>query len=226
MNSFRYDIHTHTKETSVCGKIPARELAARYIALGYDGIAVTDHLHDEYIESLERADDWNSCVDEYLAGYKAAKDFALSRTRGAFDVVLGIELRYPQSENDFLIFGVDEEFLRAHPYFYRSSPEDFFKNYGSKTLIIQAHPFRSGCNPAPAGFLHGIEVFNGNPRHDSRNDCALAFAKEHPHLLQICASDTHRDGDEGQSAILFDKRVRDSFALKEELARNKYSMKY
>ena len=226
MKSFRYDIHTHTKETSRCGKIPARELAAQYIALGYDGIAITDHLHDEFIDSLACAGDWDACVDAYLTGYKAAKDFALCETDGAFDVVLGLELRYPQNDNDFLVFGIDEEFLRANPYLCRSTPEEFFNTHGSQALIIQAHPFRSGCFAAPAQFLHGVEVFNGNPRHDSRDECALAFAKEHPHLLRTCASDTHQNGDAGRAAILFDKRISDSHALRAELTRNSYTLEY
>jgi predicted metal-dependent phosphoesterase TrpH len=226
MKSFRYDIHTHTKETSKCGKIPAAELVARYAALGYDGIAITDHLHDEFVASLAHPDDWDACVDAYLTGWRAAKEAARVEMGGAFDVVLGLELRYPQNDNDFLVFGVDEAFLRANPYLYRSTPEAFFDKHGSRVLIIQAHPFRSGCFAAPARCMHGIEVFNGNPRHDSRDECALAFANEHPRLLRTCASDAHQNGDAGRAAMLFDKRIGDSRALCAELARNSYTMEY
>ena len=226
MKSFRYDIHTHTKETSRCGRIRAGELAARYAALGYDGIAITDHLHEEYIESLACAGDWGACVDAYLAGYREAKAFADRKADGAFDVVLGMELRYPQNDNDFLVFGIDEEFLRANPYLYRSTPEEFFDKHGAQAIIIQAHPFRCGCFAAPARCLHGVEVFNGNPRHDSRDERARAFADVHPHLLRTCASDAHQNEDVGRAAMLFDTRIRDSHTLRAELARNSYTMEY
>jgi hypothetical protein len=163
-------------------------------------------------------------VDAYLAGYRAAKEFADRVSRGSFDVLLGIELRYPENENDYLVYGIDEQFLRENPYLYRSSPREFFEKHGADTLVIQAHPFRDGCSPAPVHFLHGIEVFNGNPRHDSRNARALALAKEHPRLLQTCASDTHQNVDAGRAAMVFDKRITDSRGLLSELARNAYTM--
>jgi predicted metal-dependent phosphoesterase TrpH len=226
MSTFRYDIHAHTKETSHCGWIPAAELVSQYIALGYNGIAITDHLHDEYINTLACKDDWNACVDAYLEGFKTAKNFAAEVSRNSFDVILGMEIRYPENDNDYLVFGIDEEFLRENPYPYQSTPQDFYKKHGSKLIIIQAHPFRDGCYPVAAHFLHGVEIHNGNPRHDSKNDNAAALAKENPRLLQTCGSDTHRDGDAGRAAILFDKRIKDSYELLTELVRNKYVMEY
>ncbi|GMO50231.1 MAG: hypothetical protein Pg6C_13700 [Treponemataceae bacterium] len=229
MGVFRYDIHTHTKETSLCGKISAEDLVSQYIALNYNGIVITDHLHDEWVSSQASGSPsgkggWNACVDAYLKGYRAAKEFASRISRGSFDVLFGIELRYPENENDYLIYGIDEQFLRDNPYPYRSSPREFFESHGSKTLIIQAHPFRDGCHPAPVRFLHGIEVFNGNPRHDNRNARSLALAQKNPQLLQTCASDTHQSGDAGRAAMLFDKRVTDSRGLLSELTRNTYTM--
>jgi hypothetical protein len=220
MGLFCYDIHTHTRETSRCGRLSAPELVSRYMALGYDGIAVTDHMHEKYINSLDCKNDWDACVDTYLAGFRTARDYAGETSRGAFDVILGMEIRYPENDNDYLVFGIDENFLRANPYLYRSTPQEFYERYGEELMIIQAHPYRDGCRPAPPCFLQGIEVFNGNPRHDSRNAEALKLAEENPRLIRTCGSDTHRSGDEGTAAMLFGARVRDSAGLLAELRRN------
>ena len=43
---------------------------------------------------------------------------------------------------------------------------------------MQAHPFRTGLTREDPALLDGVEVFNGNARHDSHNDDALRFARE------------------------------------------------
>jgi hypothetical protein len=46
-------------------------------------------------------------------------------------------------------------------------------------------PFPEYCRPANPAFLDGVEVFNGNPRHDSRNHLAAAFAEENGLVVRI-----------------------------------------
>ena len=77
-------------------------------------------------------------------------------------------------------------------------------------LLIQAHPFREKCTPAPAEYIDGVEVQNTNPRHDSRDSLALSYAKKH-HLLMTAGSDCHRPGDECRSGILSDTLPKDGF---------------
>ena len=73
----------------------------------------------------------------------------------------------------------------------------------------------------PAGLLDGVEVCNENPRHNSHNDRALAYAKEH-HLLMTAGSDVHELGDAGGAGLLcpafsdikaFARHVRDGQTL-------------
>ena len=52
MGNYLYDPHTHTAETSRCGKLPAAEVVERYARSGFAGLAVTDHLHPEYLSAL------------------------------------------------------------------------------------------------------------------------------------------------------------------------------
>lgn len=217
---YRYDIHVHTQETSPCGHVPAADTVAAYHALGYAGLCITDHLHDGYLARLDCQDDWQACVTRYLAGYWAAR--RAGKALG-MDILLGLELRFPENDSDYLIYGVDEAWLRANPYPCRMDHAAFFRRYGGSVLIIQAHPFRA-CDEVFTDSIHGLEVANCNPRHDSRNDLALALAAAHPSLYRLCGSDAHREGDEGRSAVVFEQRVRDSFALKAAIESRRYRL--
>jgi len=106
---YRYELHLHTSETSKCGHVAAADQIAAYKALGYQGVCVTDHLHNAQIAYFNVADDWNVIVDRYLAGYRAAK--AAGDAVG-MDVIFGVELRFPENDSDYLIYGVDEQRLR------------------------------------------------------------------------------------------------------------------
>ncbi|MDR1801775.1 MAG: PHP domain-containing protein [Lachnospiraceae bacterium] len=222
MQEYSYEIHLHTKETSRCGHIAAADITKMYHDLGYSGIAVTDHLHETYISSLDCKDNWESCVSEYLKGYKAAK---AEGEKLGLDVILGLEIRFEPSLNDYLIYGVDEEFLLNNPYLYRSTIKDFYEKYTDRLLIIQAHPFRDLNETVSANYLHGVEIVNANPRHDSHDEMAFSLAKEMPSLLRTCSSDTHRIGEEGRAAVIFPKRIADSYDLKSAIESRNYKLK-
>lgn len=207
---FKYDIHVHTMETSRCGYVKAAETVKKYSALGYSGICITDHLHDLYISLMDCHDDWQLCMNRYMYGYNEAKKAGDAL---GMDIIFGIELRFPENDSDYLIYGVDEAWLRANPYVCHMDHEAFFKKFGSEVLIIHAHPYRY-CDEVFYDCVHGLEVANCNPRHPNRNELALALAKAHPNLIRMCGSDAHRPGDEGQAAVLFERRVRDSCEFK------------
>ena len=217
---YKYDIHIHTAESSRCGDLKAAEIVRAYKALGYDGLCITDHLHDFAISIMDCCNDWQRCMDRFIHGYREAKK---AGDAAGIDVIFGIELRFTENDNDFLVFGVDETWLRANPYVCHMRHEDFFHAFGDQALILQAHPFR-GEHPILTSCLHGIEVINGNPRHDSRNDAALELALTHPSLLPVCGSDTHKRGDEGQAALLFPYRIHDSQEMKRAVETRSYSL--
>lgn len=205
---FLYDLHTHTSEVSSCGRIPGAEMAELYFNAGYAGIAITDHYYDRYFDALDGS--WQANINSYLQGYKAAKK------RGqelGLDVLLGLELRFAGTPEDFLVYGVDEEFLLSYPRLDRYGLESFSDLAKEHNLLIfQAHPFRPGQKVAEPRFLDGIEVFNGNPRHNSRNDLALSYAQEHD-LLQVTCSDAHQYEDVAVAAVKLPKRVTSSAEL-------------
>jgi len=219
---FKFDPHTHTSETSKCGHLLGADLVDRYHAAGYDGIVITDHLHDEYISSLYCKDDWDACIDQFLQGYRRAK------RRGeelGLNVILGIEIRFTEpNDSDYLIYGIDEKFLRANPYMYRSTPQEFFRRFGDEVFIIAAHPFRGGNETVFTEALHGIEVFNSNPRHNNHNDKALALCESIADFYPLCGSDAHRDEDVAGAWMLFDEHITDSYEFVAAIKRRKYSL--
>ncbi len=212
MNIYRYDPHVHTSETSKCGWVTAALTVDRYHRNGYAGIVITDHLHRGYIESLDCRDDWQDCVTHYLSGYRAACE---QTKKYDMDVILGAELRFPENNNDYLVYGIDEAWLRDNPYMTELDHQAFFDRFGNDVLIIHAHPFRNGNDVVYHECVHGVEVVNCNPRHENHNERALELCRQFPRLsYRTCGSDAHRDGDEARAAVCFHERLRDSYAFK------------
>ncbi len=211
----KFDLHVHTAETSKCGIVAAADLVTAYKAAGYDGFTITDHLHEGYVSLQNCRDDWQECITRYLFGYQEAKRLG---DEIGFTVALGIELRFPESESDYLLYGVDEAFLRANPYLHRTDHASFFQKYGDQILIMQAHPFRNN-DTVYVDCLHGLEVVNCNPRHKSRNELALRLAQSHPNLYRTCGSDAHQVEDEARAAVLFEGEIRDSFDIRNGILR-------
>ncbi len=206
---YAYELHLHTGEFGWCAKVPAATIVATYEALGYAGIVVTNHYFDHGFEHMPETT-WAGKIDNYLRGYEAAR---AAVSREDFDVLLGLEIRFSENLNDYLVYGVNKEQLIAYPELYKYSPEDFRLLADELGWVfIQAHPYRKGCEVIAADSLHGVEVYNMNPRHDSRNDLALNFAKEN-NLLATAGSDYHQIGDEARAAVSFTERIRSSSEL-------------
>ena len=84
-------------------------------------------------------------------------------------------------------------------------------------LIFQAHPFRPGLTREDPQYLDGVEVLNGNPRHDSHNDLAANFAEVN-HLYISAGSDCHRLEDVGRSGIMTNDRIQNMDILRRHLS--------
>lgn len=218
---YAYELHLHTAESSRCGHVPAAEQVRVYKALGYAGVCVTDHLHDGYYEPSLDGAGWREAMERYLRGYRAAK--AAGDALG-MDVILGAELRFPENTRDYLVFGIDEDWLMQNPHMCHLNQRQFFDRFGSEVLIVHAHPFRDN-DEVDWGAVHGLEIVNTCPRHDSRNDRALALCQAHPELFPTVGSDAHRDGDQGRSAMLFETRITDSFAMMDALRARTYRLR-
>lgn len=196
--TYRFETHFHTKESSPCGGVPAAESVRKYYESGYDGIVVTDHF-SAVVQGREGSVSWQTVTDRFLKGYRAAKN---EGEKLGLTVLLGAELRFPGNDNDLLVYGLSESFLREFEWIYEDSLESFFPIADKLGFaVVQAHPFRPECYPENPAYLHGVEVFNGNQRHNSQNGLALKWAKEH-NLLESAGSDFHKMEDLAGASVL------------------------
>ncbi|NLO82410.1 MAG: PHP domain-containing protein [Clostridiales bacterium] len=191
------DTHVHTSEVSLCGKVEAVQMVRHYKEAGYDGIIITDHYYREYFELMLKGS-WKEKIDMYLSGYRAA---LAEGKRIGIDVLLGMEIRFHDTPEDYLVFGIDEQYILNNPKLYNHTLSSFKASIkGKDILLLQAHPFRTGLSPAAPELLDGVEVYNGNPRHDSRNHLAYSYAREHG-LIMISGSDAHQLVDVARGGI-------------------------
>jgi predicted metal-dependent phosphoesterase TrpH len=206
---YKYDTHVHTDETSICGKVKAAELVHLYKDCGYCGIVITDHYYKGYFNSLSD-DKWEEKILKYLNGYKNALS---EGQKIGLIVILGMEIRFNDSPNDYLIYGFDESFLKENKELYNLTLKEFRELTKDKGIMIyQAHPFRNGLSRVGIEFVDGIEVYNGNPRHDSYNDLAYSLAEEKK-LKMLSGSDFHQVQDLARGGIVINELITDSEQL-------------
>lgn len=208
MSSFRIDLHVHTRETSFCGKTKGQVVAELYKKAGYDGIVITDHYNKGFFRKFPKSMTWEEKIDHFLRGYHSTLE---EGKKLGLKVFLGIEIKFNKSPREFLVYGIDEAFLKKYPELYKLGIENFRKLVDGlaptySILIYQAHPFRPGLTPVRPELIDGVEVYNGNPRQDSHNELALSFANKH-NLKMVSGSDFHRLPDLARGGIVLRQTI-------------------
>lgn len=219
MASYLTELHAHTKESSSCATLSAHEVAERYIAEGYSTVVVTNHYNSYNLDF--GGDTWEGQINHHLAGYRAMKEYAKDR----LCVLLGSELRFTDGNNDYLVLGLDEEFLISHPNLHLLGLKAFSsmaRLHG--LLLIQAHPFRNGMTVVRPEYLDGIEVFNGSAEHHSRNNIAKEWAKKYG-LLPTSGSDFHIPTHFGCGGIVTTDPIRSNEELLSVLRGGDYTLR-
>ncbi|MFO7611154.1 MAG: PHP domain-containing protein [Clostridia bacterium] len=200
-----YEIHCHTCEVSICGRVDAERVVQQHKEAGYEGICITDHYYNGYFESNRPLSD-RDIVESYLLGYRKASAYG---EKIGLKVFLGMELRFTENPNDYLVFGITEDMIYSNPRMFEMGLEFFSESLkDSGILLIQAHPFRNHMIPADPLFLDGIEAINANPRHDAKNHMATAYADRHG-LIKTAGSDYHQECDIALAAIDFPGELND-----------------
>lgn len=196
---WKIEAHAHTGEVSLCAKMKAAEMVQQCKAAGCDAVIVTDHYTPEFFPADLPEADYPARVDDFYAGYRAAK--AEGDAIGV-SVFPALEVRIDAGREDYLIYGISPDELKALGNLAFLTLEQLREKVHSTPngLLIQAHPFRGYLNCQPAHLLDGVEVNNANPRHDSHNDRALAFAQAND-LLFTSGSDVHELGDAGSAMM-------------------------
>lgn len=213
---YKTELHCHSAEVSKCARITMEEILENYQKEGVSTLVVTNHYSPQTFDHMTDAS-WKEKNDYFLSAYHKAKELAGDK----MTILLGMEFRNIYSDNDYLIYGVTEEFL----YKYSTDEQNFIDMHlkdvadlarQNGMLVFQAHPFRNGMTVINPSYLDGIETLNGHQRHDSRNDIASMWADKF-NLLRCGGSDCHEVGDEAFVSLVTDTKIETNEQLVEVL---------
>ena len=216
----KIELHAHTSEVSPCSGISAADIISGYYNAGYDAVVITDHFNFYVLEGFNINNETDR-VKRYMLGYELARKAA---AKYGMKAILGVEvcLRHEKG-GDLLLYGIRPETLCAHPYLYDYSMQQLRDICDKEDILLfKAHPFRGVCD-VDVTKLDGAEVYNGCPRHDSRNDLALSWAKEH-NLIFSSGGDCHLPEDIGRAGIVSDILPENSLQLRDLLRSGNYSL--
>lgn len=209
---YKTELHCHSIDVSACARIDAETLVRRYKEAGYTTVVLTNHF-SIYSYNHLGCTDWQKWVDCYMNGVEA-----LRRAAGDdLTVLWATELRMYEDPNDYLVYGMTEEFLRSHPDIWQMSIEQLSPlMHENGMFIAQAHPFRDYMRVTPHRYLDGIEVYNGSAGGhygtDSRNDMALLWANKFG-MLQTSGTDLHYPDDRILGGIASAEKITDIATL-------------
>ena len=183
------DPHVHTHEVSPCGWVPAAQMVQLYKNAGYSAVCVTDHYYNGYFKKLGDLS-WKEKTERYCRGYYVAKE---AGEKLGLKVLFGQEMRFFDHSNDFLVYGISPEDLLENPELYQMTLAEYREfAHARGAVIFQAHPFRAPCAPSNPAYIDGIEIYNGHPDHNSRNNLATDFQCRYAQKYTISGSDFHR----------------------------------
>lgn len=186
---YRYETHLHTSLISACSCFTPREIVEKYTALQYAGVFVTDHFLNGNT-TVPRGLAWKERIEKFCEGYEQVKACA---EHTGLSVFFGLEYSYLGT--DFLVYGLEREWLCAHPEIIDLTPKEFClfaRKEGG--LVVQAHPCREDwyidhVRLFPSA-VDGFETMNAN-RTERENRLAGIYAEEYG-LRKTAGSDIHR----------------------------------
>ena len=230
---FKTELHCHTGDVSNCGQEKAEYIVSRYLEAGYTSLMVADHMspftfegsrgkYSDYLKATGKEDSWQTKIDFFLTGYENL----VKAADGRLNIILGMEWREFNSQvaNDYLVFGVTEEWLRESEKISQMKMRDMSAYlHESDMLLFQAHPFRNGMTIIKPKYLDGIEVFNGHNVHQSRNRIASMWADIYD-LKRSSGSDFHEASHVCCGGILTDSPIETTNQLLETLKSGNYEL--
>ncbi|MDD6276000.1 MAG: hypothetical protein PUB20_04165 [Clostridia bacterium] len=211
---YKYELHTHTAEVSPCAASAAADTVALYKEHGYDGLVITDHYSPMTFMNHGIIKPQNS-ADYYLTGYRNA----LAAAGDEFTVLLGMEMRFYGNGNDYLVYGVTEDFIRNNGNLMIYYPRRFHNLTAKNNMIfVQAHPFRPYIFRTNPRFLDGCEVYNAKDSEKGTNEKALEWADKHNMKIRTGGADFHREAHiVNMSGIMTDTKIKTNNDLVEVL---------
>ena len=186
----KYELHIHTAECDKAARVSAGEIVQLYKDAGYSGGVITDHyasmFFDWFSDELSDADHQKT-IERYLKGYYAARN---EGEKFGFTVLCGAEVRLENTENDYLIYGLEERDYYNLPLLNKcKNAEELVKILPRKAIVVQAHPFRNEMTVCDISLFFGIEGYNGCTEC-VRNKMAKLYAENYGKPL-TSGSDFH-----------------------------------
>jgi len=181
----RFDLHMHTDRHSSCSVMTPRELVERAVAVGLDGVVITEHHYQ-----------W---PDEELAELRAMAPKLV--------VLAGVEIT--GRGGDVLVYGVSDTSRLPRGIDWPDLCREVRRQGGACVL---AHPYRWG-QPVDELFAEmrpefdGLELMSGNMDDDLRAKAAELHGRL-PHLAGLGNSDGHHPDTVGCSWTEFDAVIR------------------
>lgn len=210
---YKTELHSHTYPASACSDITPEMMIEEYKKHGYNALTLTNHF--SYYEKEIRKDKIKFFLEDYYKTVELGKKCGL-------DVLFGAELRFTENDNDYLIFGIDEEDLFTINELLDSGIDNFYKSFkNDKNIILQAHPFRDGMVLANPKSIDGIEVFNFHINHNSRIGIAAEYARKNNFII-TAGTDHHHVGGECLCGILTEKPLKSSYDIADALLSKNY----
>ena len=186
---YRYEMHVHTNEVSLCAGCSAAGQVEVYHKLGYAGLCITNPFING-VTHVPKNIPWADQVEGYCHAY----DLAAEAAKGTgMDVFFGWEYCIGGG-TDFLVYGLGKDWLLANEDAMKLSPKNYLQKVrGDGAIVIHAHPFRE------AGYIEmikllprdvdGVEFYNAN-RTEMENALARQYAGKYG-LWGSAGSDNH-----------------------------------
>lgn len=186
---YKTELHCHSNIVSFCGRISPAEIVERYVSHGYTSLVLTEHINHPAFTAphYTGGDTLEDCAEFFYSGYRSLVEAA----KGKLHILLAAELCFDRSGTDYLIYGVEKEHLPMLISLLDGRLDDISKRVREAgMLFVQAHPFRNGIKVTNPALLDGVEVYNGHPYIDCRNDFAHLWAERYG-LIATSGTDTH-----------------------------------
>ena len=201
---YKYELHCHSEMVSRCGRVAPKEIVRLYREKGYSGLVITEH-YSPLTFGINSYYKPQRLVDFYISSYEELKKYETED----FTVLFGMELRHYATGADYLIYGVEPDWLRKQGNLMLLDEKHAYKRmHEAGFLVFQAHPFRPyilRCNP---DYIDGIEVFNGKcdaPTNYKALQWAIATGK-----LMSSGSDFHTTAHLARGGIITDEPIKNN----------------
>lgn len=217
---FKTELHCHSSPISGCSSSTPEVVIEEFKNAEYSTIVLTNHLSRWFVKSS--GGNWEDAVDRFVGGYEE-----MIRVAGDdINILLGAEITLSGSSNDYLVYGITKEFLLSNPDITNISIKDLSKLCRDNGFsIYQAHPFRRNMSIVMPSLLDGLEIDNGNIRHNSSNPIAKMWAERFS-MAQITGSDYHDPKDLIACGIETDFEITTNEELLTVLKSGQYTLLY